>query len=75
MDDLVNRLTLWGEHGLTSDLSDLTEAAARITALEADKAGLVEVVRLYVDLSDVRPEHEDIVARAALEQHGGSHDQ
>ena len=35
-DDLVQRLRLWGEHGLTNTLSDLVEAADYIEALTAD---------------------------------------
>jgi len=34
--DLVKRLRLWGEHGLTSAPSDLVDAADRIEALEGE---------------------------------------
>ena len=63
--------------GHEGDASDLTLAAAKegLTALRAEQscaekdaeiAALREVVRLYVDLSDVRPEHEVIVIDANL---------
>jgi hypothetical protein len=35
-DDLVKRLRLWGEHGLTNTLSDLVKAADRIEAQAAE---------------------------------------
>ncbi len=39
-EELVKRLRLWGEHGLTNTLSDLVEAADRIEALTAEVARL-----------------------------------
>lgn len=36
---IVNRLRLWGEHGLRSSLDDLKEAADRIEALETQNEG------------------------------------
>ena len=41
-DDLVKRLRLWGEHGLTNTLSDLVEAADHIEALTAEVERLTE---------------------------------
>ena len=62
--------------GHEGDASDLTLAAAKegLTALRAEQscaekdatiARLTEVIRLYVDPFQVRPEHDELVARAA----------
>jgi len=48
-DDLVKRLRLWGEHGLTNTLSDLVEAADRIEALTAENERLERSVDSWTD--------------------------
>lgn len=50
-DDLVKRLRLWGEHGLTNTLSDLVEAADRIVALTAEVERLRELLDAWLGLA------------------------
>lgn len=53
-DELVKRLRLWGEHGLTNTLSDLVEAADRIEALSAEVERVtVEKAALWALLDDI----------------------
>jgi len=96
MDDLAERLLLiaaWRKPGGPTPKEQMpdtygvaTEAATRITALEADKAGLVEYIREQITHVETRLQDgielgatvwrlalEDVAREncAALEQHGG----
>jgi hypothetical protein len=51
-DELVKRLRLWGEHGLSNTLSDLVEAADRIEALSAEVGRLKADGRLLINDCD-----------------------
>ncbi len=48
-DDLVKRLRLWGEHGLTNTLSNLVEAADTIEAQAAEIKRLRELLAQNID--------------------------
>lgn len=70
-DELVKRLRLWGEHGLSNTLSDLVEAADRIEALSAEVERLNRLINStgdhWLKLQSTHPVQWEGAIDAAME--------
>ena len=58
-EELVKRLRLWGEHGLTNTLSNLVEAADTIEAQAAEIKRLREALKPFAKSGDLLVMAED----------------
>ncbi len=58
-EELVKRLRLWGEHGLTNTLSNLVEAADTIEAQAAEIKRLREALKPFAKSGDLLVVAED----------------